>query len=159
MKLERYAEARAEILRAISQRSGREKYSTLALLMQADLGLENDEAASEIFELTRKLIATDTPESECPSELRYIILGWADRLYDTGKYAQAAEVYSAIAAPEFPIADASWALYQQGNCYFHMAEYDRADEVYSRLAIEFAGSEWAKFAEAKEEMIGARVGI
>ena len=159
MKLERYAEARAEIIKAISQRSGKEKYSTLASLMQANLELKDDDAASEIFELTLKLIETDAPESEAPSELRHIILGWARHLYNNEKYAWAAEVYSRIGTPKFPLADTAWALYQQGNCYFHMAEYDRASEFYLLLTTEFTDSEWVKFAEAKERMIGVGAGI
>jgi tetratricopeptide (TPR) repeat protein len=157
MTLERYAEARAEMIKAISQRSGREKYSTLASLMQANLKLKDENAASEIFELALKLIDTDAPESEAPSELRHIILGWARHLYYNGKYARAAEVYSRIDTPKFPLTDAAWALYQQGNCHFYMAEYDRAGEFYTRLSTEFTESEWIKFAEAKERMIGAGI--
>jgi tetratricopeptide (TPR) repeat protein len=126
--------------------------------MQANLELGNDAAASDVYELTLKLIETDNPESQAPSESRHIILGWARHLYNSGEYARAAEAYSRVGTPRFPVADAAWALYQRGNCHFHMAEYDRAGEFYSRLATEFTDSEWVTYAEAKERLIGAGAG-
>ncbi len=152
-ELGKYVEARRTIREAMSLRSGREKFSTLASLMQINLALEDREAASEIYELTLKLIDTDDPSEQAPPDSRRIILEWACNQYDTGEYARAAEAYSRVTASAFPITDVAWALYQRGNCHYHMAEYDRAGELYSRLAVEFADSEWVKFARARERLI------
>jgi tetratricopeptide (TPR) repeat protein len=158
MKLGRYAEARTATLKGIDLRSGQEKFSTLASLMQANLALKDDDAASDIYELTLKLIETDDPESQAPSESRHIILSWARHLYDNGEYVRASDVYSRVGMPKFPIADAAWALYQQGNCHFHMADYDGASEYYSLLATRFTDSEWVAFAKTKERLIGVAEG-
>jgi hypothetical protein len=39
-----------------------------------------------------------------------------------------------------------------------MADYDMAGELYTRLATEFADSEWVKFARTKERLIGVGAG-
>jgi len=158
IRLERYAEARQTIRRAVALRSGEEKFSTLALLMHANLALGDEEAASEIYELTLKLIETDESAAQAPPESRRIILEWAGHLYDEGEYARAADAYSNVSMPNLSIADMAWALYQQGNCHYNMEEYDRADEFYSRLANEFSDSEWMRFAAAKRRLISAAVG-
>lgn len=158
VELERYAEARQAIHEAMALRSGREKFSTLASLMQANLALEDNEAASEIYDLTLKLIDTDDSSKQTPPDSRRIILKWARALYDRGEYARAAEAYSRVSAPGFPAADVAWAIYQRGNCHYHMAEYDRAGELYSRLAAEFADSEWVKLAKARERLISVAAG-
>jgi tetratricopeptide (TPR) repeat protein len=160
VELEKYVEARRMIREAMSLRSGREKFSTLASLMQVNLALEDTEAASEIYELTLKLIDTDDPSEQAPPDSRRIILKWARNQYDTGEYARAAEAYSRVTASAFPISDVAWALYQRGNCHYHMAEYEKASELYTRLTAEFADSEWVKFAKAKERLmvIGAGAG-
>ena len=63
-----------------------------------------------------------------------------------------------LARYEFPVADAAWALYQQGNCHYHAADYARADKLYARLAAEFSGSEWVRFADAKIELMSLGAG-
>jgi len=158
MGLEKYSEARRAIRKAISLRSGRENFSTLALLMQTNLALQDEEAASEIFELTLRLVSTDDPSIRASADSRRIILSWADWLYETGKYGRAAKAYSRVNRPMFPVADAAWALYQQGNCYYNMGDYTGADEIYERLAAEFAESEWVKFAAARKELIDIEAG-
>jgi len=158
MGLEKYPEARRAIREAISLRSGRENFSTLALLMQTNLALQDEEAASEIFELTLRLVLTDDPSIRASADSRRIILSWADWLYETGKYGRAAKVYFRVNRPMFPVADAAWALYQQGNCYYNMGDYTEADEIYERLAAEFAESEWVKFAAARKELIYLEAG-
>jgi len=60
--------------------------------------------------------------------------------------------------PGFPVADAAWALYQQGNCYYHMDDYAKADELFARLAAEFSESEWVRFADAKIELMALGTG-
>ncbi len=157
--LENYTEARRAIRDAVALRSGREKFSTLASLMQANLSLEDEEAASEIFELTLRLIETDDPSIEAPPDSRRIILDWAAWMYEKGRYDRAAEVYSRIGKLRFPVADAAWVLYQQGNCYYHMDEYAKANEIYARLASEFSESEWVKFAAARKELMTIEAGI
>jgi tetratricopeptide (TPR) repeat protein len=127
--------------------------------MHLELALNDDEAASEIYASTLNLIETDDPSIETPPESRRIILSWARRLYEKGEYVQAADAYSRVSMPEFPAADVAWALYQQGNCYYHMAEFERAGESYARLTAEFANSEWVRYARAKEELMSVGAGI
>ena len=158
MRLGRFADARRSIRDAIALRSGRESFSTLALLMQANLALEDDRAASRISELALKLIETDESPVQAPPESRRIVLDWANRLYDKKQYARAAETYSRVSRSKFPGSDAAWALYQRGNCYYHMAQYERASETYASLADEFADSEWANFAAEKEKLIRVQAG-
>jgi tetratricopeptide (TPR) repeat protein len=161
LDLGRHAEAGKALRESIELRSGRENFSTLALLMQANLALRDHEAAEQIFELTLNLIRTDNSSLEAPAESRRIILDWADRLYEEGEYIRAARAYASVGAPKipkFPVADAAWALYQQGNCHYHVADYARADKLYARLAAEFAGSEWVRFADARIELMSLGAG-
>jgi tetratricopeptide (TPR) repeat protein len=134
LELGKFGEARRAIHDAIALRTERENFSTLALLMQANLALQDGKAASKAFDVTVKLIEHE------------------------GKYAQAAKTYSVVESPRFPLADVAWATYQEGNCYYHMTDYDRAKEAYSRLADEFSGSEWVRFAEQKQDIMGIMPG-
>jgi tetratricopeptide (TPR) repeat protein len=156
LELGMFGEARRAIHDAIALRTERENFSTLALLMQANLALQDGKAASKTFDVTVKLIEHD--QTEAPPEARRIILDWARYLYEKGEYAQAAKAYSVVESPRFPLADVAWATYQEGNCYYHMTDYDRAKETYSRLADEFSGSEWVRFAEQKQEIMGIMPG-
>ncbi len=151
IELESVDEARRVIQDALVLPEGKEKISLLALLMQTNLALQDEKAASKIFESTLKL--TRTNEKDIPSGVRRIILDWAGYLYQKGDYARALGAYSAIDGSPFPAGDVAWALYQRGNCYYHMADYDRASESYSRLASEHSDSEWVTFARQKKELI------
>jgi len=153
VELEEYAEARQILRRAAELVNGRQKISALASLMHVELELKHDKAASGIYEQTLKLIETDESSIQAPPESRRIILDWARRLYEKGEYIRAADAYARVSAPGFPASDVAWAIYQQGNCYFHMAEFERATESYERLASEFGDSEWARYARAKKELM------
>ncbi len=152
----KFEEARRALHDAMALRTERENFSTLALLMQANMGLQDGKAASKTFDVTVKLIESD--QSEAPPEARRIILDWAGYLYEKGEYAQAAKAYSVVESPRFPLADVAWATYQEGNCYYHMTDYDRAREAYSRLADEFSDSEWVRFAKQKQEIMSLMPG-
>ncbi len=157
LDLEMFSDARRSIQNAMALRTKRENYSTLALLMQANMALQDDRAASQVFEVTLKLM--EDIEAEAPREARNIVLDWALRLYEQGRYDDAARAYSRIQIPAFPADDVAWALYQQGNCYRHDADYEKAREVYARLATEFPDSEWIQFALQGEKLIALRSGI
>jgi len=146
-----YAEARRSIKNAIALRTGQEKFSTLALLLRSSVALQDEAAASKVSEVTLKLIENE--DAELPLEARRIVLDWAHHLYDNGEYSEGARVYSRVVSPCFPADDVAWAVYQMGNCYYHMADYDRAKEAYDRLTREFSGSVWARFARQRKERI------
>ncbi|GAB4333878.1 MAG: hypothetical protein Kow0099_05790 [Candidatus Abyssubacteria bacterium] len=147
----KYQEARQSLLEAIALRSEKENFSTLALLMQMNLELKDGRAARKVYEATFRII--NTWEDEAPSEARQIIMDWARHLYEQRAYAQAAEVYASVQPPRFPGSDVAWAVYQLGNCYYHMANFEAAQGAYARLAREFSGSEWVKCAEHKRKLI------
>lgn len=156
MKLDMVDDARRVIQDAIALRGDKEKISLLALLMQTSLKVQDEKTASRIFESTLKLMRAN--ENDIPSGARRIVLDWAGYLYEKGDYARAAAAYSAIDGSPFSGSDVAWALYQRGNCYYHMADYDRASASYARLASEHSDSEWVKFARQKEELISIMAG-
>jgi tetratricopeptide (TPR) repeat protein len=133
-----------------------ENFSALALIMRAALELKDEKAASEVYGETLRLV--ESGSSEAVPEARHIVLQWAQRLYEQGKYADAAKAFSSVRPPQFPVADAAWAIYQEGNCYYRLADYRLAKERYARLAEEFSDSEWVKFARQREELIKLKAG-
>jgi len=157
LDLEMFSDARRSIQNAMALRTKRENYSTLALLMHANMALQDDRAASQVFGVTLKLM--EDIVAEAPHEARNIVLDWALRLYEQGRYDDAAKAYSRIQIPTFPADDVAWALYQQGNCYRHDADYEKAGEAYARLATEYPDSEWIQFALQGEKLIALRPGI
>jgi tetratricopeptide (TPR) repeat protein len=149
--LGRYQDARRSLREAIALRSGKEKISTLALLMQADLQLKDERAASKVYEAALRIIETE--QSESSPEARRIILDWGRYLYEKGAYAQAARVYGSVRAPQFPADDVAWAVYQIGNCRYHLADFEGAQQAYARLRSEFSSSEWVKYAEQRQKLM------
>jgi tetratricopeptide (TPR) repeat protein len=182
MELGEYAEARLAIRRAIALRSGRESFFTMALLMRAELELGNEEAVSEICDLTLRLMEdADSPTSSsgglsgdslpdssrelsgeeldaAPAESRRMIAAWADELYGRAEYGRAAKIYARVKAPAFPADEAAWALYQLGNCHFRAGEMELASQCYSRVAEEFVGSRWVRLARARGKLIEVGAG-
>lgn len=150
------AESRRLINEAIMMRTDQEKFSTLALLMQANLALEDGLAASKVFHVTLKLI--EDLEEEAPPEARRIVLQWARYLYERLRYDEAAEAYSRVLAPQFPHAEIAWATFQEGNCYYHMNDHQRAREIYARLRSDYYDSEWVRIAEQRTVLMELATG-
>jgi tetratricopeptide (TPR) repeat protein len=159
--LEQYDEARRSIRRALSLQAKQEKISGLALLMHANLALGDDKGAGQVYRTAIRSVESgrDTVGGAIPAEAQQIVLEWAQRLYDTGQYVQAAEVYSHVDRPAFPPADVAWALYQRGNCFYHTGDYDKATEAYARLTAEYADSEWVRFAAQRKQLIAVMKGV
>jgi len=157
LALGKYEDARRSILSAIALRTGKEKISTLALLLQSNLALQDEAAASKVAQTTLKLVQSE--DSAASPEACRIILDWARYLYGKGNYSECAKVYSNVVGPWFPAADVAWAVYQLGNCHYHMADYEKAREAYARLASDFPGSEWIVFARRREELMSVESGV
>ncbi|MBI4831859.1 MAG: tetratricopeptide repeat protein [Candidatus Lindowbacteria bacterium] len=156
LELKQFDDARRLLNDTLALLTEKEKFAALALIMQANLELKDEKAASEVFANALQLVQAD--HSEAVPEARRIILQWAQRLYDQGKLADAAKAYSHVRPPQFPVPDAAWAMYQEGNCYFRIANYVKAKERYNRLASEFGDSEWVAFARQRKELIRLRAG-
>jgi tetratricopeptide (TPR) repeat protein len=154
--LEMLDPARRAIQEAMALHKGEEKITLLALLMHVSLKVQDEQAASKAVDMASKLI--EAYEGELPHDAQQLILDWAEYLYEKGEYARAAMTYSRIRESAFSAGTVAWALYQQGNCYFHLGDYPRAGEAYSRLVSEYSYSEWAKFALQKDELMSLTVG-
>ncbi|MBI5119250.1 tetratricopeptide repeat protein [Candidatus Poribacteria bacterium] len=156
LDLKQFDESRHLFQDVLALKPEGEKISALALIMQADLELQDEKDASEVYGNTLRLV--ESGSSEAAPEARHIVLQWAQRLYEQGKYADAAKVFSIVRPPQFPVPDSAWAIYQEGNCYYRLADYKMAKGKYARLAKEFSNSEWVKFARQREEIIRLKAG-
>jgi TolA-binding protein len=157
VQLEMFEEARSVLRDALTIQGGAENIAVLALLMHIDITLQDEDAASQVYGLTLRCIESDGQETSL--EAQRIILEWAEHLYKKDEYERAAGAYAHIQYSRFPARDAAWVLYQLGNCYYHMAEYASASEVYERLTSEYADSEWVEYALQKEKLMGHLAGI